>query len=166
MCTCDKPTINGEFGYKWNHPCAGASIYPVNPPKIENSDEIIFDEAGRCGGIDSHSYHYRLIKSHLDGISLLVRHGGGDEKISFLSNSKMLVNVLKSLDSNGRYWILNAIYRAQLSASSKARKEEEEIWRTALAEKRVKTRKIRNQEAIKIWIVPEINKFIEEGGEK
>jgi hypothetical protein len=80
MCCCGKPTINGELGYRWNNPNAEPMIHPVNAPDVSEGETILYDEPGRCGGIDSHSFHYRVTKLH-GSLFLLVRHGAGDERI-------------------------------------------------------------------------------------
>ncbi len=149
MCCCGKPTVNGESGYKWNQPDAAPSVYPVNPPPLEDGDELLFDEPGRCGGTDSHAYHYRMVK-HC-GLYLLVRHGGGDRRI-YLSSNAALVQTLNGLDSAARYWILSAIYHAHHDGARDARESESETWRTAAAEKRIKTRKLPARGVCKVWI--------------
>jgi len=152
MCFCEKPTINGKTEYRWNNSAAPASIYPLNPPDVENEDTILFDEPGRCGGIDSHSFHYRLIESKHGEICLIVRHGGGDERTPRLSNSRAVVEALTMFDSNGRYWVMNALYHAQSDAARKAREIERIIWQKAAAEKRIKTRKNPSKGSVKVWI--------------
>jgi hypothetical protein len=152
MCCCDKPTINGEFGYKWNEPTGPASVRPVNPPEIQEGDEILFDEPGRCGGIDSHCHHYRLVTRRYSGIALLVRHGGGDDVIPCLSNGRAIIDAMRSLDSNGRYWLLNAMYHTHKDAAQKARVSTTEKWETAAAEKRIHTRKYPARNWTKVWI--------------
>lgn len=72
MCCCAKPNVNGELGYSWDG--KNVSTRPVAAPTITDRDTLLFDEPGRCGGMDSHCHHYRLVKDI--GISLLVRHGG------------------------------------------------------------------------------------------
>jgi len=149
MCCCDKPTINGELGYKWNDPNAPAGIYPVNPPTLAEGDKLLYDEPGRCGGQDSHCHHYRVV-TRSGSLFLLVRHGGGDESIR-LSNGKVLLYGLELLD-RARYWTLNAIFHAQSNAKQEARELEASRWRKAAAEKRIKTRKQRNSDSVKVWI--------------
>lgn len=100
MCCCGKPTINGELGYRWNQPDGAPSIYPVNPPTLGDNDVLLFDEPGRCGGLDAHSHHFRVVR--YCGLSLLVRHGGGDERIR-ISSTPTLIETLTALDSNARY---------------------------------------------------------------
>lgn len=49
MCCCGKPVVNGEMGYKWQ-PNDNPRICPVNPPALEENDQLLRDEPGRCGG--------------------------------------------------------------------------------------------------------------------
>jgi hypothetical protein len=47
---------------------------------LSEGDELIYDLPGRCGGMDSHCHHLRLVKAQFGGYALLMRHGGGDER--------------------------------------------------------------------------------------
>lgn len=142
MCCCQTPTINGELGYMWQ-PNDKPRIHPAQPPITDRN--ILYDEPGRCGGQDSHSYHYRVVGSATGAQfpSLLVRHGGGQEEIR-LSNGAAVLRALSVLDSNGRYWLLNALYHAQADARRTAQENESTKWRKAAVEKRIKVRKVRN----------------------
>ncbi len=155
MCCCGKPTRNGEQGYRWNNPDGPTSIYPVNPPELQDGDVLLHDEVGRCGGLDSHSFHYRVVRPRNGGLDLLVRHGGGNERIR-LSGAKMFVVVLASLDSTNRYWVLNTLYHAQSDAAREARGREAERWRTAAAQKRIKVRRQRGTGSVRVSIEPVI----------
>lgn len=148
MCCCGQPVINGELGYRWQ-PTDRPSVRPVNPPATD--DNVLFDEPGRCGGQDSHCHHYRVVGAS-EGASfprLLVRHGGGDEEIH-LSNGKAVRQALAALDSNGRYWMLNALYHAYADAKRSAQESEAARWRQAAAEKRIKVRKVRGRDAVRV----------------
>jgi hypothetical protein len=153
MCCCGKPTRNGEPGYRWNDPHGPTSVHPVNPPNLQDGDVPLYDEAGRCGDLDSHSYHYMVVRAKTGNLDLLVRHGGGDERIR-LSGPKMFEVVLASLDSTNRYWLLNTLYHAQCDAARNARDKEAERWRTAAAQKRIKVRKQRGTGTIRVSIEP------------
>lgn len=144
MCMCQKPTVNGQPGYSWDGKHIG--VYPVDPPALSESDTVVFDEPGRCGGQDSHSFHYRITNTEL-----LVRHGGGEERI-YLSNAKAVIRALGILDSDSRYWLLNAMFHAQSKARLDGRDAEAARWKTAAANKRIKTRKARGRSAVKVWI--------------
>jgi hypothetical protein len=149
MCCCGRPTINGEIGYKWNNPDSGPGMYPVNPPELKPGDQLLRDEPGRCGGSDSHSHHYRLVKVPIFGPILLVRHGGGQERIKL---SGPILDTLLSLDSTALYWTLGAIYHAYSDGANQARSVTASTWRKAAAEKRIKTRKVRGSDSVKVWI--------------
>lgn len=147
MCCCGKPVVNGEFGYKWNNDMPG--VYPVNAPELEPDDQLLRDEPGRCGGSDSHSHHYRLVKAPIFGPVLLVRHGGGQERIKL---SGPITDTLLALDSTALYWTLGAIYHAYSDGGHQARSATAQTWRKAAAEKRIKTRKQRGGDGVKVWI--------------
>ena len=149
MCCCNKPTINGEPGYKWQ-PNDAASVRRVNPPTLSDGEVLLYDEPGRCGGIDSHSHHYRVVK-YYGTITLLVRHGGGDERIQ-LSLYEDQPEILARLSSNDRYWLLNATYHAYSEGRQQGRDATTQTWNKAAAEKRIKTRKIRGLNSVKVWI--------------
>ena len=155
MCCCGTPTINGEPGYRWQ-PADKPSIRPVAPPTLGESDTLTYDEPGRCGGQDSHCHHYRVVGGPVFP-SLLVRHGGGEERIR-LSNGRAVLTALGALDSNGRYWLLNALYHAVDDARRAGREAEAARWRTAAAEKRITVRKVRGQAAVRVAIVAETDK--------
>lgn len=143
MCCCEKPNVNGQPGYCWNPDRNGevhSGVHPVNPPPLQEGDDLISDDPGRCGGQDSHSFHYRVVLHCSGGASLLVRHGGGDEKYR-LANPNAVVVAIAKLDSDSRYWILNAMYHALSNARQDARHSEAARWRLAAAEKRIKLRK-------------------------
>jgi len=150
MCCCDKPNINGELGYKWQ-PNDTPSIRRPDPPMLSEHETLIYDEPGRCGGQDSHCHHYRIVgKTWLE---LLYKHGGGEGRIH-LSNSKALRPILDTLDSNARYWLLNALYHANNDGRVYGAGRMDETWRKAAAEKRIKTRKLPHGRGVKVWTEP------------
>jgi hypothetical protein len=151
MCCCGKPTINGELGYRWNQPDAAPSVYPVNPPDLQEGDVLLFDEPGRCGGLDSHSRHFRLVKHECGTVSLLVRHGGGDERIRLYPH-RDLPKILEAIDSTSRYWMLATIHSAHRDGETNGRDGEYAKWQTAAAEKRIRTRKFPARGVVKVWI--------------
>ena len=116
MCMCGKPTINGEPGYSWDGKARGKC--PVRPPDIRDDDELIYDEPGRCGGLDSHCHHVRLVK-RLGRLTLLVRNGGGDHEVR-IPHSFELSGVLDGLDSNGRYWLLLSLYNVHQESTRRS----------------------------------------------
>ncbi len=154
MCCCGKPTINGEPGCKMA-PYTGTSVYTPNPPDIAQDEIILYDEPGRCGGIDSHAYHYRLVRWH-SSYYLRVRHGGGDDAVPLRLYGNGLKEMLAALDSNARYWLLNEIYHVHHDADRMARETEAMEWKQAAADKRIRTRKLPKRGLCKVWIEPKI----------
>lgn len=123
-------------------------VRPVDPPAVEEGDTLLFDEPGRCGGLDSHCHHYRVVKrssSHL----LLVKHGGGEETIRL--SGPVAIPLLR-LDSNARYWLLGAIHYAHRDGDMAGYARERGKWLQAAATGRVKTRKTRGYHSVKVWI--------------
>jgi hypothetical protein len=150
MCFCDKPTINGTAPVKtcFEYP---ASNYQPNPPDLQDGDVLLFDEPGRCGGLDSHSHHFRVVKHGCGTVSLLVRHGGGDERIRLYPH-RDLPKFLEAMDSTTRYWMLATIHSAHRDGEELGRKTEHFKWYMAAAEKRIKTRKMPSTNSVKVWI--------------
>lgn len=152
MCCCDKPTVNGELGYKWQ-PNDKPSIRPVDPPSLSELDTLRYDEPGRCGGVDSHCHHYRVVGTSF--LEVLYKHGAGEGRIR-LANSNALAPILAALDSNARYWMLNAICHAYQDGAQQGSERAGTYWRTAAIEKRIKVRRMPKQDRVKVWIEPKL----------
>lgn len=139
MCCCGKPTINGDPNYSWDGKTR--SVYPQNPPDLEEGDTLIHDEPGRCGGLDSHSYHFRLVKQY-GTYFLLVSHGGGSERIKLTGSGYPGMALLSQLgESYDRYWLMQLIYHVRSDAVSEAREKERNRWAAAIVAKKVKVRR-------------------------
>ncbi len=154
MCCCGKPTINGEVGaYSWDG--KHFSTRKPHAPELAEGDTLIFDEPGRCGGIDSHCHHVRVVKADSGGAHyLLVQHGGGAERIRLRCTGDMVIRsgTLAAMDSNARYWLLMTLYRVQHESAQAARDTEAARWMQAAANKNIKTRKYRGSDRVKVWI--------------
>ncbi len=122
------------------------------PPELLDGDELSYDEPGRCGGLDSHSHHYRVV-ARTGYFELVVRHGGGEERVS-LGPKKVLADALATLDSTARYWMLNTIYHAYRDGEHRGTEESNSRWRQAAADKRIKVRKVRGSSTVKVSIEP------------
>lgn len=157
MCCCGKPSVNGESNaYSWDGKTR--STYRPNPPELREGEVLIYDLPGRCGGVDSHSHHLRLVSLGNTGRSftLMVRHGGGDVRLplGFTYRVKALLAALEPLDDNGRYWVLLALLNIAEDAAQVARDANEATWRQAAADKRIKTRKMPGKNKVKVWVEP------------
>jgi hypothetical protein len=152
MCCCGTPNVNGTLGYRWESPNDPPSVRPVMPPELAPGDVLLYDEPGRCGGMDSHSHHYRVVKRG-GAVYVLVYHGGGQDGVRIWS-WWTLEGPLQVLDSNGRYWLLNTLYRVHEEAKRAGRDQERAYWRQAAAEKRITVRKVRGRDAVKVEVEP------------
>lgn len=152
MCMCRTPNVNGTPGaYSWDGKTRGTR-QPC-PPELLAGDELLHDEPGRCGGLDCHSHHFRLVKTRYT-YDVLVRHGGGDERFSLGTMGKLLAPSFDVLDSNGRYWLLHTLYSTRSDTRQAAEDIVSQRWRVAAAEKRIRTRKQRGRGTVKVWIEP------------
>jgi hypothetical protein len=149
MCCCGKPTVNGTAPVKMTYELP-ASSYEPRPPALHDRDVLLFDEPGRCGGLDHHSYHFRVVKQY-SSLYLLVKHGGGEERIRLFPLDR-LDAILAGMDSDSRYWLLSTIHAAHRDGAKDSQETEAYRWRRAAAEKRIKTRKVRGGSAVKVWI--------------
>lgn len=153
MCCCNKPNINGTpNGYSWDGKTS--STYRPNPPTLAEGDTLLHDEPGRCyKGCDSHSYHLILVKQQYGGNALLVRHGSGDERIS-LGHSSDFAKLVEPMDTESRYKFLIRLYHFYSDTRRTAIEQTSMKWQKAAAEKRIKTKKNRGRDSVKVWIEP------------
>ncbi len=157
MCCCAKPNKNGEPGYSWDGKQTG--VRPTNGPDVLGGDTVLWDEPGRCrpqiggnGGIDFHSYHFRIVGHRHGSCALMVRHGAGDETIA-LSRSDRVPDLLALLpDSDARFLFLHALYSAHSEAESAARASESHRWRSAIADGRARKRRYPKRGTTRVWI--------------
>lgn len=143
MCMCKKPNVNGEPGYKM--PVDPRNVRQPLPPEIDDNDEMMYDLPGRCGKIDSHSYHFIVTKNYRNALYLYVRHGGGQEKFPIgYVEGKIRTGIAEVInnapDDNARYWFLLTLYHTLSDTRGEARNEEREVWKRAAREDRLKLR--------------------------
>lgn len=154
MCCCNKPNVNGTVGaYSWDG--KSYSTRQPSPPELLEGEELLCDEPGRCGGLDCHSHHFRLVRSHHDYL-VVVRHGGGDERVSLGTLGRLLCPSFNMLDSNGRYWLMHTIYSTHGDAHRASAERTAYIWQKAVVEKRIRTNKARGSDRVKVWIEPDV----------
>ena len=151
MCCCNKPSINGKNEYSWDG--KSSSIRKPYFAELEDGDELIRDLPGRCGGIDSHSHDLRIVRRKIMGLYLLVHHGGGTERIPL--HAYGCEAFIEAMSDNDCYWMMRTLHGVQSDAARLARDKESYKWRQAAAEKRIKTRKNRGSNTVKVWIEPQ-----------
>lgn len=148
MCCCGKAVINGEQGYSWD-----GKSFSVRKPwfaELEEGDVLVKELPGRCGGIDSHSYDFRVVRRR-GRLVLLVYHGGGAERIELQAYAPGDA-IIEAMSDHECYWTLLMVYHVQADAKRMAQGNEEAKWRKAAANRTIKTRKVRNSDSVKVWI--------------
>lgn len=136
MCMCANPTVNGEPGYCSTYG-APVGVYKPNPPELRDGDELIFDEPGRCGGVDAHSYHHRLVKGYGDNYTILTRHGGGDRAFP-VRWPESVIQSMRRMCSADRYWLLHGVAYSAEGGERSARNAESRRWHQAAVQNRIK----------------------------
>lgn len=133
-------------------------------PETPDGHEVLFSEHGRvldlkaAGGnydVCYRSYAYTVTAASGGLTHLRVKHGGGEESYRIGYRNDPLVKALGRLDSDARYFILHGIREQATQAARSATDRTELHWRQAAAEKRIRTRKIRGENKVKVWIEPE-----------
>ncbi len=151
MCCCNEPNINGQEGYSWNGKDSG--IRKPYLPELDEGDVLLRDLPGRCGAIDSHCHDLRLVRSGSFPM-LLVGNGAGRHRIRLSAYKGGALDALESMDDDAAYWTLMMVYQAHSAGEKLASEAADAKWRKAAAEDRIRTRKVRGQDAVKVWIEP------------
>ena len=87
------------------------------------TDTVLFSECGRVINSTCYrSFWIKIVKSELGGLFLLIKHGGGEERIPLYYNS-LPFQCLESLDSDSRYLLLFTIYKAISDGKREAKQE-------------------------------------------
>lgn len=149
MCMCNTPTVNGDHGYSWNG--EKPHTRPPMPPMLDEGDEMLFDGPGRCGGLDAHCHHFRIVRENGVRLVLLVRNGSGEHRLE-LPHSFGLSGSIDALDSDGLFWLLMSMDEVASKVRRDATEKTDRKWIQAAAEKRIKTRKRRGTDFVKVWI--------------
>lgn len=131
-------------------------------PALKHGDVIMYDEPGRIvsrtpenrpgDGVDYRSHWYRLIKPAFGPWTLLVRHGGGDERVELGYDYNNFPAIFDPLTSNARYLLMNQLMLTHRAGENEGRDKTTYRYKKAFAEGRLKKRKLPKQEAFKIWI--------------
>lgn len=126
-------------------------------------DEVLYSEPGRIiyggrrlysgdsGGVDCGSHSFKLVRARGGGLYLLVRHGGGDERVR-IDWSERPVRSFEPLDSDARYWLLHTLLKLHTEATRAAEQETANKYASAFAEGRLKKR--RRNHRIYVEIAP------------
>lgn len=147
MCSCNQPNVNGQPGYSWDG--TTISTHPICTPELGEHDVVLFDEPGRCGGIDSHCHHHTLVKC-FGSVWLLTCNGTGTHRTKLKAWTKELEALLTTADSNTRYWLLNSFYHTSSDLARESAQKTRDEWAAAFVQKRIVKQKRNHRYSV--WI--------------
>lgn len=125
-------------------------------PTLPEGSTSLFLEPGRVlDNVCYRAFCFRVRKPEFGDFTLSVKHGGGEESWR-LEYCKRLVDALGNMDSDTRFITLHALMRAHQQSETNTTEKVNASWRQAAAEKRIKTRKMPGQNAVKVWVEPKV----------
>lgn len=138
-----------NYGENW-----GAD--PRRQPTIADGDILQISEHGRIiGRVDYRSHWFCIVRQQYGGYALLVKHGGGEERIQ-LGHSTIapVVLALLAMDADSRYLALRLLHHVNREAENRT----EAQWRQAAAEKRIERKRVpggsRDRALYRVSIIP------------
>lgn len=127
---------------------------PRRAPTLAEDDTLLVDEPGRImRNTDFRSHWFRLVKPRYGNYTLLVHHGGGEERVA-IDYSPQLCDALLPLSSDDRYYLLHTLLKLHHASRDAGVEQTTQRYRKAFAEGRLKKRKLPGRDAVKIWIEP------------
>jgi hypothetical protein len=116
-----------------------------------------------CNGIDYRSHHFRVVRNRVS-CYLLVKHGGGQERVRLDHSPTRVSQFFEPLDSTERYLLMHLLYSVHEDAKSNSERNTAGMYKQAFAEGRLKRRKRRGSNAVKVWIEPESREHQQKSG--
>ena len=130
---------------------------PRRAPTLQDGDELLYCEPGRIvtrasgSGTDCRSHWFRIVKN--GGMySLLVQHGGGEQRVRLGYEYRNPRAIFDPLPSDARYWLMWILLEVHNAAQRAASAMAAQTYKQAFADGRLKKRKQRGQDAVKVWI--------------
>ena len=130
-------------------------------PAPDEGDTVIFSEFGRSLDNTNYKSHwFMLVSQRFGGYALLVKHGGGQERINlgylcfFHKGHPRIIDTMKVMDTDDRYLMLHTFYDIHTDSRRAERDKVTAELKTAFVEGRLKKRKIKGQAAYKVKVEP------------
>lgn len=143
---------------------------PWREPALAEGDKPLFSECGRViygnidhragGGTDYRSHWFRLVVGEHRTYYVLVQHGGGEERIRLHGAwmTRPVAVAMERMTSDERYLLLHLLFSTHRDAERAAQDRTSLQYRQAFAEGRLKKRKNRGSNTVKVWIEPPTTK--------
>ena len=132
-------------------------------PDLAEGDTLLYSECGRIikagtyghgrNGIDYRSHYFRIVAgAHGSGCWLLVKHGGGQERIKLDYSATRAAQFFEPFDSDARYLLMHMLFSVAREAADDERARTSARYKSAFVAGLLKKRKLRGQDAVKVWI--------------
>ncbi len=127
---------------------------PLRAPSLIEGDSLLHDVCGRIlDKTDFRSHYFRVVLARFGGAFLLVKHGGGQERIQIDYNSIRAARLLAQFNSADElYLMLHMLYSVHSKAYRAAAENTASIYRQAFASGKLKKRKQRGVDGVKVWL--------------
>jgi hypothetical protein len=117
-----------------------------------SGNNILLEEKGRViGEVDYNSFTLKLVRD-MGFYHLYVIHGAGEEKISLIHVKEQVIKTILNMEPDTRFLTLFAFYDIAKNEFQKGFNEAEVTYQRAAAEGRLKTRKVRGENRVKVWV--------------
>lgn len=117
-----------------------------------SGNNVLLEEKGRViGEVDYNCYTLKLVRD-MGFHHLYVTHGAGEEKISLIHVKEQVIKNILNMDPDTRFLTLFAFYDIAKSEFQKGFNKAEVIYQRAAAEGRLKTRKVRGENRVRVWV--------------
>lgn len=123
-------------------------------PTVEMDEIMLRSEHGRIThNVDYRSHWFILVKSGHHSYVVVVKHGGGEERVQLPRvNGDVVAKIICSLDSDEAYLLMHKLYDIHKDAANEARDKTAQKYKSAFVEGRLKKRKLPAQGVTKVWI--------------
>lgn len=117
-----------------------------------SGNNVLLEEKGRViGEVDYNCYTLKLVRD-MGFYHLYVTHGAGEEKISLIHVKEQVIKNILNMEPDTRFLTLFAFYDIAKSEFQKGFNKAEITYQRAAAEGRLKTRKVRGKNRVRVWV--------------
>lgn len=117
-----------------------------------SGNNILLEEKGRViGEVDYNSFTLKLVRD-MGFHYLYVTHGAGEEKIPLIHVREQVIENILNMEPDTRFLTLFAFYDIAKSEFQKGFNKAEITYQRAAAEGRLKTRKVRGENRVRVWV--------------
>lgn len=129
-------------------------------PTVREGETVLFEEPGRVlpsrdgrHDVCCRSHYFLIIRCASGSLLLRVKHGSGEEVMSLGWDHTRVLRGFEAMDSDARFRFCWMLIQTRSDAARAAAEHADARWRSAIAEGRVRRRKVRGQSQVRVTIV-------------